>query len=143
MIAESRTIAAHAARPHLNDVIFIVPSHDADTGFGIVQATLIHDEADTGSAAAQLGHASEDVTDTYYIAKPALAPDVSEILEQLSDDPGPISRIPGIAVRNAPDLRPVNGRSAPGGTTTHMDDKSGCRSQFFWGFSGGGSKFHR
>jgi integrase len=46
-------------------------------------ATLIDKEADTKTAAAQLGHASEDVTDTYYIAKPVLAPDVSDILEQL------------------------------------------------------------
>jgi integrase len=46
-------------------------------------ATLIDKEADTKSAAAQLGHASEEVTDTYYIAKPVLAPDVSDILEQL------------------------------------------------------------
>jgi integrase len=46
-------------------------------------ATLIDQEADTKSAAAQLGHASEEVTDTYYIAKPVLAPDVSDILEQL------------------------------------------------------------
>jgi hypothetical protein len=49
-------------------------------------ATLIDQEADTKSAAAQLGHASEEVTDTYYVAKPVLAPDVSEILEQLSAD---------------------------------------------------------
>ncbi len=49
-------------------------------------ATLIDKEADTKSAAAQLGHASEDVTSTYYIAKPALAPDVSEILERLGTD---------------------------------------------------------
>jgi integrase len=51
-------------------------------------ATLIKEEADTKSAAAQLGHASEEVTDTYYIAKPVLAPDVSEILEQLGADRG-------------------------------------------------------
>ena len=49
-------------------------------------ATLIKEEADTTSAAAQLGHSSEDVTKTYYIAKPALAPDVSEILEKLGAD---------------------------------------------------------
>ena len=49
-------------------------------------ATLIDKEADTKSAAAQLGHASEDVTNTYYVAKPALAPDVSDILEQLGAD---------------------------------------------------------
>jgi integrase len=51
-------------------------------------ATLIDKEADTKSAAAQLGHASGEVTEAYYIAKPVLAPDVSEILEQLgADDP--------------------------------------------------------
>lgn len=61
----------------------------ADTDLGWVTphtfrktvATLIHEEADTTSAAVQLGHASEQVTDRYYIAKPVLAPDVSDILE--------------------------------------------------------------
>jgi integrase len=69
----------------------------ADTGlewvtphtFRKTVATLIDKEADTKSAAAQLGHASEQVTDTYYIAKPVLAPDVSEILEQLGAGQGP------------------------------------------------------
>jgi len=46
-------------------------------------ATLIDEEADTKSAAAQLGHGSEEVTETYYIDKPTLAPDNSDILEQL------------------------------------------------------------
>jgi integrase len=50
-------------------------------------ATLIKEEADTTRAAAQLGHSSEEVTKAYYIAKPALAPDVSEILEQLGAEP--------------------------------------------------------
>lgn len=50
-------------------------------------ATLIDKEADTKSAAAQLGHGSEDITTTYYIAKPAIAPDVSDILEQLGANP--------------------------------------------------------
>jgi integrase len=49
-------------------------------------ATLIDKEADAKSAAAQLGHGSEDVTKTYYIDKPTLAPDVSDILEQLGTD---------------------------------------------------------
>jgi integrase len=49
-------------------------------------ATLIDKEADTKSAAAQLGHASEETTDMYYIAKPVLAPDLSAILEQLGND---------------------------------------------------------
>jgi integrase len=67
----------------------------ADTGlewvtphtFRKTVATLIDKEANTKSAAAQLGHASEDVTNTYYIAKPALAPDSSHILEQLGASP--------------------------------------------------------
>lgn len=51
-------------------------------------ATLIKEEADTKSATAQLGHSSEDVTDTYYIAKPLQAPDVSDVLERLGADHG-------------------------------------------------------
>ncbi|MEU7779197.1 tyrosine-type recombinase/integrase [Micromonospora parva] len=51
-------------------------------------ATLIKEETDTKSAAAQLGHSSEEVTATYYIAKPAQAPDVSDILERLGIDHG-------------------------------------------------------
>lgn len=66
----------------------------ADTGlewvtphtFRKTVATLIDKEADTKSAAAQLGHANEEVTNTYYIAKPVLAPDVSDILERFSAD---------------------------------------------------------
>lgn len=50
-------------------------------------ATLIKEETDTKSAAAQLGHSSEEVTDTYYIAKPLQAPDVSGILERLGAGP--------------------------------------------------------
>ncbi|GAA3783214.1 hypothetical protein GCM10022225_84360 [Plantactinospora mayteni] len=46
-------------------------------------ATLIDKEADAKSAAAQLGHATEQVTNKHYIVKPALAPDSSGILEQL------------------------------------------------------------
>ncbi|KWV33334.1 tyrosine-type recombinase/integrase [Micromonospora rifamycinica] len=46
-------------------------------------ATLIKEEKDTKSASAQLGHSSEEVTDTYYIAKAVQAPDVSDILERL------------------------------------------------------------
>jgi hypothetical protein len=37
-------------------------------------ATLIDKEVDTKSAAAQLGRASEEVTDTYLIAKPVSPP---------------------------------------------------------------------
>jgi hypothetical protein len=47
-------------------------------------ATLIDREADIKTAAAQLGHASEEVTDKYYIAKPVLAPDVSESSNNLA-----------------------------------------------------------
>ncbi|WFE38021.1 site-specific integrase [Micromonospora sp. WMMD998] len=50
-------------------------------------ATLIDKEADTKSAAAQLGHATEQITNKHYIVKPALAPDSSDILEQLGAGP--------------------------------------------------------
>ncbi|MEU8072366.1 MULTISPECIES: tyrosine-type recombinase/integrase [unclassified Micromonospora] len=50
-------------------------------------ATLIKEETDTKSAAAQLGHSSEEVTETYYVAKPVQAPDVSDILERLGTSP--------------------------------------------------------
>jgi integrase len=46
-------------------------------------ATLIDREADAKTAAAQLGHTSEEITNTYYIEKPAVAPDVADILQQL------------------------------------------------------------
>jgi len=46
-------------------------------------ATLIDKKADTDRAAAQLGHQSKEITKKHYIAKPALAPDSSHILEQL------------------------------------------------------------
>lgn len=49
-------------------------------------ATLIDKEADAKRAAAQLGHATEQVTNRHYIVKPALAPDSSDILEQLGGD---------------------------------------------------------
>lgn len=46
-------------------------------------ATLLDKEADTKRAASQLGHRTEQVTKKHYIEKPAIAPDSSEILEQL------------------------------------------------------------
>ncbi|GGJ96998.1 hypothetical protein GCM10010123_28730 [Pilimelia anulata] len=46
-------------------------------------ATLIDKDANAKKAAAQLGHGSEEITKKHYIVKPALAPDVSDILEQL------------------------------------------------------------
>ncbi|GIF74100.1 tyrosine-type recombinase/integrase [Asanoa siamensis] len=49
-------------------------------------ATLIDSEADADSAAAQLGHASKEITKKHYIVKPALAPDSSQILERLGAD---------------------------------------------------------
>ncbi|MFY1673479.1 tyrosine-type recombinase/integrase [Plantactinospora sp. WMMB334] len=50
-------------------------------------ATLIDKEADAKRAAAQLGHATEQVTNKHYIVKPTLAPDSSGILEQLGGLP--------------------------------------------------------
>lgn len=46
-------------------------------------ATLIDRESSTKAAAGQLGHASEEITNTYYIEKPHVAPDSSELLETL------------------------------------------------------------
>ena len=46
-------------------------------------ATLIDRESGTKAAAGQLGHASEEITNTYYIEKPQMAPDSSELLETL------------------------------------------------------------
>ncbi|RQX05081.1 tyrosine-type recombinase/integrase [Micromonospora inaquosa] len=63
-------------------------------------ATLIDKEANTDSAAAQLGHGSKETTKKHYIVKPALAPDSSTILEQLGGRPEPgdsESRNPGPA----------------------------------------------
>jgi len=51
--------------------------------FRATVATLIDQQRDTKSAAAQLGHASQQTTHTYYLAKPVLAPDLSTILQQL------------------------------------------------------------
>jgi integrase len=42
-------------------------------------ATLLDREADTKTAAAQLGHSSEEITTTYYIQKANQAPDVSDV----------------------------------------------------------------
>lgn len=49
-------------------------------------ATLIDREADAKTAAAQLGHTSEDVTTVYYIEKAHLAPDMSAVLGALGPD---------------------------------------------------------
>jgi integrase len=46
-------------------------------------ATLIDREADTKAASEQLGHASQAITDTFYIEKAKEAPDVSEVLQAL------------------------------------------------------------
>lgn len=63
----------------------------ADTGlewvtpptFRKTVTTLIDNEASAKDAAAQLGHATEQVTKKHYIQKHAVAPDSSDILEQL------------------------------------------------------------
>jgi integrase len=50
-------------------------------------ATLLDREADTKTASEQLGHATEEVTTTYYIEKAKLAPDVSDVLQILGGEP--------------------------------------------------------
>jgi integrase len=46
-------------------------------------ATLLDREADTKTASEQLGHATEEVTNTYYVEKAKLAPDVFDVLQAL------------------------------------------------------------
>jgi hypothetical protein len=50
---------------------------------GDPQWLLQHELVHIFRVTSRLGHASEEITNAYYIAKPALAPDVSDILEQL------------------------------------------------------------
>nr|WP_204149417.1 acyltransferase domain-containing protein [Salinispora oceanensis] len=77
----------------------------ADTGlewvtphtFRKTVATLLDKEADTKRAASQLGHRTEQVTKKHYIEKPAIAPDSSEILEQLGT-----GRASAVAKRDGP-----------------------------------------
>lgn len=52
-------------------------------------ATLIDDQVDSAVAAKVLGHASDQVTKRYYIAKPELAPDVSSFLDTAFAPPTP------------------------------------------------------
>jgi integrase len=47
-------------------------------------ATMIEREANSKDAAAQLGHASESMTETYYVMKTHLAPDLTRILEKFA-----------------------------------------------------------
>ena len=49
-------------------------------------ATLIDQETDTKTAAAQLGHKNEEITTAYYIQKAHQAPDVSSVLDALGPD---------------------------------------------------------
>jgi integrase len=49
-------------------------------------ATLIDRESSTKAAAGQLGHATEEITTTYYVQKPQVAPDSSDLLEKLGPD---------------------------------------------------------
>ncbi|GIM92980.1 MULTISPECIES: tyrosine-type recombinase/integrase [Paractinoplanes] len=46
-------------------------------------ATVLDSAVKTKEASLQLGHASEEVTKVYYIAKPQLAPDVTDVLDTL------------------------------------------------------------
>jgi integrase len=46
-------------------------------------ATVLDDAGKTKEASRRLGHASEEVTKAYYITKPKLAPDVTDVLDTL------------------------------------------------------------
>lgn len=47
-------------------------------------ATIVEGEEGMRSASKQLGHASEDITRVHYVQKPAQAPDVRHVLDQLA-----------------------------------------------------------
>lgn len=56
-------------------------------------ATLVAEEVDSDTAAQQLGHSSASVTKDFYIARPALAADVSGVLQSLAH-PAPAGTLP-------------------------------------------------
>jgi len=60
-------------------------------------ATLLDRERSTDHAAAQLGHSDTAVTKAHYIAKAHRAPDVSNVLQQLSR-PGTLAAPPAIGM---------------------------------------------
>jgi len=47
-------------------------------------ATLISERVDAETASQQLGHSSPAITREFYIAKPAIAADVADVLEELA-----------------------------------------------------------
>jgi integrase len=49
-------------------------------------ATLISERVNADTAAQQLGHSSSTITRKFYIAKPAIAADVAELLQELAGD---------------------------------------------------------
>lgn len=68
-------------------------------------STLINKEANTKRAAAQLGHATEQVTKKHYIEESTIAPDSSDILEQLGGGRTPPNRNAVIMGRARPRSR--------------------------------------
>jgi len=50
-------------------------------------ATLLENQVSLADASAQLGHASEAITESAYVKKPAKAPDNASILQALAPDP--------------------------------------------------------
>ena len=57
-------------------------------------ATIIEREANAKGADAPLGHTSEAITESYYVVKTHLAPDFSDILEQLGPENDAVRRAP-------------------------------------------------
>ena len=49
-------------------------------------ATLISERVDAETASKQLGHSSSAITREFYIAKPAIAADVADVLQELADE---------------------------------------------------------
>ncbi|BEL01827.1 hypothetical protein Q0Z83_000180 [Actinoplanes sichuanensis] len=70
-------------------------------------ATVLDDAGKTKEASRQLGHASEEVTKAYYIAKPKLVPDVTDVLDALG--PRPRSITEAILAEKSALARPIEG----------------------------------
>lgn len=96
-------------------------------------------EADAKHAAAQLGHATEEVTNRHYIVKPALAPDSSEILEQLGAGQA-TTRYERRSMAHARPDRHTGDRPRHAAARTRQGPIAPNVTE---GFSGGDSKLHR
>lgn len=76
-------LSSHNVRRQLRGALEGTDLHWVSTHtFRKTLATIIEREVDSKAAAAQLGHASETITEGYYIVKSQIAPDLSGLIEE-------------------------------------------------------------